>query len=325
MNIKNNPYFYPSQDFESVIFSLKPDYEGVADAVLLIKRPKKKQSIAVLYVHGFLDYFFQGHLADFLTNSGVDFYALDLRKYGRSILPHQKPNFCKNLEEYFEEIDMAISKMQRDGITEISLLGHSTGGLILSYYLHKTQDKRVNRLILNSPFLDFYLPDLLKKGAIPVLAALGEKKPFTEIPFDLTSIYTHSIHKNFKGKWDFNLAWKPPKGFPLYAGWFFAIHKAQEIIKADGYSIKQPIDLFHAEKSHLSIIPSKHMYNCDIVLDVDDFKQLGPKLGKQVQLHTIKNGIHDLALSEQEPRQAYFNLLLKSILGKQYSKELLLS
>ena len=41
---------------------------------------------AVLYLHGFVDYFFQTHLAEFFTERGYDFYALDLRKYGRSLL-----------------------------------------------------------------------------------------------------------------------------------------------------------------------------------------------------------------------------------------------
>ena len=43
----------------------------------------------MLYVHGYNDYFFQKHAADFYTGLGISFYALDLRKPGRSLLPHQ--------------------------------------------------------------------------------------------------------------------------------------------------------------------------------------------------------------------------------------------
>lgn len=39
---------------------------------------------AVLYVHGWNDYFFQRHLADYWTRHGYAFHAIDLRRYGRS-------------------------------------------------------------------------------------------------------------------------------------------------------------------------------------------------------------------------------------------------
>ncbi|MEK8226237.1 alpha/beta hydrolase [Oerskovia sp. M15] len=40
---------------------------------------------AVLYVHGFVDYFFQAHLGDAFEEHGYAFYAIDLRGYGRSL------------------------------------------------------------------------------------------------------------------------------------------------------------------------------------------------------------------------------------------------
>ena len=63
-------------------------------ATLVRRRADAPTRRAVLYLHGFVDYFFQTHLAEFFTDRGFDFYALDLRKYGRSLLPHQTPNFC---------------------------------------------------------------------------------------------------------------------------------------------------------------------------------------------------------------------------------------
>ena len=57
---------------------------------------------------------------------GYAFYALDLRKHGRSLRPHQHPNFCKNVTEYYPEITRSI-----DVIGEpVLLAGHSTGGLV---------------------------------------------------------------------------------------------------------------------------------------------------------------------------------------------------
>jgi hypothetical protein len=62
-----------------------PDGEGSVSAVLVRReaRPGESTHGAVLYVHGFADYFFQTELADFAAARGLAFYGLDLRKCGR--------------------------------------------------------------------------------------------------------------------------------------------------------------------------------------------------------------------------------------------------
>ena len=91
----------------------------------------------MLYVHGFVDYFFQTHLADFFVERGWDFYALDLRKYGRSLLAHQTPNFSRSLTEYYPELDEAARIIREvDGHDQLLVAGHSTGGLITSLWSH---------------------------------------------------------------------------------------------------------------------------------------------------------------------------------------------
>ena len=45
----------------------------------------------MLYLHGWNDYFFQTHVADYLTDLGYDFYAVELRRYGRSLRPRATP------------------------------------------------------------------------------------------------------------------------------------------------------------------------------------------------------------------------------------------
>ena len=59
----------------------EPDHEVVAT---LVRRSDPGVRRAVLYVHGWSDYFFQTHLAEAFEDWGYDFYALDLRRYGRS-------------------------------------------------------------------------------------------------------------------------------------------------------------------------------------------------------------------------------------------------
>src|SRR5690349_13400308 len=104
------------------------DSEGEVVATLVRRRCTDPSRRAVLYVHGFVDYFFQKHLADFYVARGFDFYALDLRKYGRSLLPHQTPNFVHSLSEYFAEIDEAVRIVrEEDGHDVLLVNAHSTG------------------------------------------------------------------------------------------------------------------------------------------------------------------------------------------------------
>jgi len=89
--------------FENETLSMNHDYEGKVVATLVRKKAEKPSTKAVLYIHGFGDYFFQEEMADQFIQHGFNFYALDLRKYGRSLMPHQTPCFCKDITEYFEE------------------------------------------------------------------------------------------------------------------------------------------------------------------------------------------------------------------------------
>jgi alpha-beta hydrolase superfamily lysophospholipase len=64
---------------------------------------------------------------------GYDFYALDMRKCGRSIISpeqDQYKHYCNDLHEYDEEITLAIEHIIQQAKTtdkKIILFGHSTG------------------------------------------------------------------------------------------------------------------------------------------------------------------------------------------------------
>src|SRR5262245_425016 len=114
-----------------MVIPLDPDDEGEVLATLVRRRSDGGPSNrAVLYVHGFTDYFFQTHLADFYAARGWDFYALDLRKYGRSLRPHQTPNFVRDIAEYYPELDAAAEQIRADGHDTLLVNAHSTGGLV---------------------------------------------------------------------------------------------------------------------------------------------------------------------------------------------------
>src|SRR6187549_2625944 len=78
------------KDFWALTFVLEPDYDGPVSATFIRRPLHRERECAVLYLHGYVDYVFQAHLADYYqftlaggqSGKGCDFFALDLRKYG---------------------------------------------------------------------------------------------------------------------------------------------------------------------------------------------------------------------------------------------------
>ena len=104
----------------------------------LVHRPARRadRGKAVLHVHGFADYFFQTAAADFWVARGYDFYALDLRKYGRSLLPHQTPNYVTDLRDVLRGARPGARAGHREEHDHVVLSAHSTGGLTVPLWLH---------------------------------------------------------------------------------------------------------------------------------------------------------------------------------------------
>lgn len=294
-------------DFNQQTIALTPDYEGDVIATLLSSKHNTKNRKSILYIHGFIDYFFHPHVCQEFITKGYDFYAIDLRKYGRSILPHQRANYCKSINEYFEEITIAINQISKNS-TGVYLLGHSTGGLIASAYMNSGVAKnKVSGIILNAPFLDLNQTNIEKKIMGFVAKTIAKISPYAKVNGALSPVYPKSIHKNFNGKWDFNLAWKPIKGFPTYFKWLVAIITAQQNLLQS--NIQAPILLLHASKSIKTNKHSAQVMSADIVLDIEDMKRIGPKLGANVTLTAIKNAQHDVFLSSEKAQQDGFTAI----------------
>ena len=287
------------KNFNYLQFKLSPDYEGEVEATLINADSNTHKRPVVLYIHGFIDYFFQPHVAEELNESGYDFCALEIRKYGHSILPHQHANYCKSIEEYFEEIDKSILKVREINQEEIILMGHSTGGLISSLYMNKgIQRTQVSAMILNSPFLEMNIPSYARFLAKPFSKLMGSINEYWKLDGMLSPIYPSSLHKEHQGEWFFDKELKPIEGFPVYFKWNWAIMEAQDELKVNS-NIQIPILLMH---SHDSYLPTKHeprVMKSDIVLNVTHMKSIGPKLGDNVTMVEIQDGMHDLFLSSK--------------------------
>jgi alpha-beta hydrolase superfamily lysophospholipase len=299
----------PDSLFVNHTITMPPDYEG--DVVVTVTEPLSQPqcSHAVLYIHGFNDYFFQSHLADSVVAWGIRFYALDLRKYGRSYLPHQRFNNVRDLSEYYADIDSALYFMHAQGVEQVTLLGHSTGGLIASLYADAhPNSKLVCSVALNSPFLDMNMGWALERLAIPVVAALGKQNPDKVLPVEFPPYYGHSLHRDAKGIWEYNLEWKPHVAPPVNQGWIRAIYLAQQKIKRR-LAIPYPVLVMHSDSSTNPVEWSDAIYTTDAVLDVDDIERYANYLGEHVTTATVPDGVHDLALSKTPARRRYFALL----------------
>jgi alpha-beta hydrolase superfamily lysophospholipase len=296
--------------YERHTIELADDDEGRVIATLVRRRAEQPSRRAVLYVHGFVDYFFQTHLADFFVERGWDFYALDLRKYGRSLLPHQTPNFARSLTDYFPELDEAARIIREDdGHDQMLVAGHSTGGLITSLWSHTRQGRGlVDGLFLNSPFFDFNFPWLVKRPLMASMIAVTRRTPYRRIPTANVGLYGQSIHTEHRGEWAYDLAWKPVLGFPVTTGWLHAIRRGQQRLRA-GLRIDAPVLVACSTRSFRGRAWHDDVRTTDTVLDVEHIVRWAPRLGPRVTIARFDGGMHDLTLSGKEVRVEVFREL----------------
>jgi len=295
--------------FEAATLPFPDDDEGPVVATLVRRRAAAPAGRAVLYLHGFIDYFFQAHMAEAYNAQGYHFYALDLRKYGRSIRPHQTPNYCRDLHEYYPELDAAIEQITGpEGHSWLLLNGHSTGGLTGALYAHDgARRAQISALFLNSPFFDLNVARPTRVFG-QLVTRIGRPLPKTPLGGAISPFYGQSIHKDHKGEWDFNTAWKPIAGFPAYAGWLRAITAGQRQLQA-GLQIACPTLLMHSARSIVPKAWSDDLMRADIVLNVEHMRRFGPGLGRDITLVAIEGGMHDLTLSAAPVRAHVFGEL----------------
>jgi len=293
--------------YEKMVIDVAPDDEGEVVAVLVRRRCPEPTDRAVLYLHGYTDYFFQAHLADYYVSQGVDFYALDLRKHGRSLLSHQTANYIRNIDDYFVELNEALRVIRdEDGHSRLLVNGHSTGGLIAALWAHERRDDGViDALFLNSPFLEFNIPAGARAALGPTFSAIARSRPYTLLPAGLNQVYGRSIHADHDGEWDYNLAWKPLGVFALRAGWLAAIRSAHARAHR-GLDIKVPILVGTSDRTFRSTSWNPDAHHADAVLNPADMWKWSPKLGRHVTLVKFAGARHDLTLSLPPVREEVF-------------------
>ncbi|MCM3779854.1 alpha/beta hydrolase [Microbacterium hydrocarbonoxydans] len=319
-------------EFEQLTLELDADDEGPVVATLvralppepawwdrLVRRRRELDDVDVLYVHGWSDYFFQKRLARFWTARGARFFALDLRKYGRSLRDGQTPGYITDLATYDEDIAAALDAMGRgqDGTPSgrrLVLLGHSTGGLTLSLWAAR-HPKTADAVILNSPWLEFQVA-----SARPLIAPVAELQarwaPRDVAPQVDLGFYTRAQQEvaDDTDPMDIDLRWRPSQTMAVHAGWFHAILVGHGAVAA-GLAIDAPVCVLLSARSAPPTRWSEVLTRVDSVLVVDDIARASLKLGSSVTVERIEGALHDVFLSRHEARDEAYARLARWVTG----------
>lgn len=293
--------------FEARTYPQPDDAEGAVVTTLIRYRPggeplPRRPRLAVLYVHGFADYFIQTELAEFWAERGAVFYAVDLRKSGRSTRPHQTPCFVESLSEYDEDLDLAAGVIRRahGAHVPIVVVAHSQGGLTASLWAARRPGVVVG-LVLNSPFLEIHGSTLARSLGHPLITQVARKQSRWPVPIAAPGFYDRTINARMEGEWSIEPAWRPVPSHPVRPGWLDAVLAGHATIAA-GLGLEIPVLVL---TSHRTVIGSRwreEMRTADVVLDVKQLWRRLPDLGSTVTLAKIPDAVHDVLLSPHPVR-----------------------
>lgn len=317
--------------FQAQALQLLPDDEGEVVATVvrhvrsedphLLAGTPETPVFKTLYIHGWNDYFHQRELARQVALAGGEFYALDLRKYGRSWRENQTFGWVTHLSEYEEDIEEALGLIGED--LPIVLMGHSTGGLVTTLWAHHNPG-RLAGLWLNSPWLELHTAEVIRFPAQQVVEIIGAREPRRILPTGGNDFYSRSLlgwtkddgempaeYSAFADDpslagWGISPVWKTTRS--IYAGWLAAITEGHREV-ADGLSIDCPILVMASKKSFAGNKWTADARFQDAVLDVKVIAERAAQLGDNVWISRIA-GVHDLTLSIPPVRRQVWHTTL---------------
>jgi len=289
---------------------LRPDDESEVVASLVRYAPPTDEPVrpvrAVLYVHGWSDYFFQTELAEHWHARGAAFYALDLRKYGRSLRPWQTPGYVDDLGTYDEELEAALEVVRADlGLYgRVMVMGHSTGGLVAALWADRHPGE-LHGLVLNSPWLELQGSSVLRHVSGPAIAQLARFQPKAPLPNIDPGYYARTLSSDTGGEWTYDRTWRPVPSFPVRAGWLRAVMAGHATV-ARGLHVSVPILMLASARTVISPRWSEDMRAADVVLDVELLARRAVQLGPLVTVVRVTGGLHDLTLSPHPVRARFY-------------------
>ena len=308
------------EGYESRTIELIDDAEGPCVATLVRARPPENPRLTILYLHGRNDYFFQTEMADRLRQAGAAFYALDMRKYGRSLRPHQTIGYTDDLSVYDEEIGEAIEIIRSDRDDEpLVLAGHSTGGLIATLWAHRHPGVLAG-LILNSAWLEMQSMAAWRGAMAPVIGRIASRNPMWEVPSGGAGHYGRSLAGRASSKlpipeglspddpsilgWPIAREWKRPESYPVPASWLEAIMAGHETVEKDVH-LECPVLSMVSTSAYFGDEWNERVFTSDTVLNPVVIAQRSLDLSDLVTIARFP-GKHDLLLSDAPVRERVY-------------------
>ncbi len=135
----------------------------------LLYEPEQKTQEVVIHIHGMGGNFYENRFLDSMaedfTNNGWAFLIVNTRGHdmmadfpveGEKERYKRIGNAWERFSDCVLDIKAWVNFINTEGFKNIVLQGHSLGAVKVVYYLVKTEDKRIKRLLLASP------PDMVK-------------------------------------------------------------------------------------------------------------------------------------------------------------------
>ncbi len=269
---------------------------------------------AVLFLHGWSDYFFNVELAEFWAARGFEFFALDMHNHGRS-LPHGTyGGYVADLSDYDAEITAAIGIIATlhpaaAEPPQLTLMGHSTGGLIAALWASR-HPGAVAQLVLDSPWLEVHGSPALRRAARTMVEPFARLWPESVIRLPERGFYWRSISSAAEGEWTVDEQYRPPHAFPVRAGWLSAVLAGQSQV-ARGLDLDVPILVLISGASANGMFWKESMRSTDAVLDVNTIALRALSLGRSVTLERIDGALHDVFLSAPPVRADAYRRLAR--------------
>ncbi len=337
--------------FEQFTIDLGRDDEGELVATLVralpqprtawqrvMGRTRQLEDVDVLYVHGWNDYFYQKGLARYFTDRGARFYALDLRKFGRSLRDGQTHGYIEDLASYDVEIGLSLQLMGQSlgphHIDEESsrlqavvgdagreqrrllLMGHSEGALILALWADRHRGI-ADGLLFNSPWFVLQLGGAVRRALASVVNLRARFAPRDLALPQIDLGFYHEAQRRVSDPVEqasINRAWRSDTSPPVRGGWLRAILEGHARVDA-GLDIDAPICALLSDRSIFGLGWRDEMVDVDTVIEVTRTAHATLKLGNEVTIERVPGALHNVFMSRPEVAARAYDTLGRWLTG----------
>ena len=291
---------------------LGEDFEGPVSATLVrldsapAAPPEGSPGAPVLQIHGWSDYFYNLPAAQRWADGGHRFYALDLRKYGRSLRSHQTPGHIDSLQEYDTEIAAALAVIAEENPHSPAPIigGHSTGGLVAALWAERNTH-RLSALVLNSPWLELPGDALARAAAEGIVTPWRAVNPTATLRVPRLENYWESLSDEAQGQWRLHPLWRPRKSFRMTLGWLKAVFSGHRQVY-EGLDMDVPVLVLLSTATVFRAQWTPEHQEKDSVLDVELLARRAVRLGRRVTVVRLPGAMHDVFASSEQVRLAAY-------------------